>query len=209
MDILELNKKAYDNIGERVEYPEILNKEYLSLLNLFCKLLPAGSNILDIGCGPGIPITKESVDRGFDVTGIDISDKMIELAKKNIPKAAFEKISMTDISFNDKFDGIVSSYSMLLLDPENFRKASWKIMDALKGGGYFLLSLNEPTPEGHKEEENFIKIMGQRMFSRPYTEGEIREYFSGMKIIKVEISILTSENYGTEYCLMMLMQKRK
>ncbi|MEA2037834.1 MAG: class I SAM-dependent methyltransferase [Nanoarchaeota archaeon] len=207
MGVLELNKKAGDKIGEKAASPYIKHKTYLEVFNLFCKKLPKDAFVLDFGCGSGLPFTKELVKRGFEVTAIDISDIMIELAKKNVSEAKFIRVSMTDINFKEDFDGIFSGYTMLCLDPKNFEIAAKKAVKSLKQGGFFFLALNEPPP-GHKEEENYTKIMGQEMYSRPYTEDEIRKVFSELKIIKVEREIVGSKAYGIEYTLLVLMQKQ-
>jgi len=210
MNILKLNKKAWDKIGNRTASPYIKHKKYSELFNLFCNRLPKKASVLDFGCGPGIPFTQRLVKEGFNVTAIDISDTMIRVAKKNVPKARYIRVSMTDIKFKEEFDGIFSGYSMLCLDPKNFQMAAKKAVRSLKPGGFFLLALNEPPPEGHDEAENITEVIGQRMYSRPYTEEEIRTIFSGfgMKIIKVGREIVRSKSYGTEHTLLVLMQKQ-
>jgi SAM-dependent methyltransferase len=210
MDILKLNKKAWDKIGTKTASFNIKGKKYLELFNLFCSKLPKNAHILDFGCGPGLPFTKELIYRGFRVTAIDISNKMIEIVKENVPEANYIQTSMTEINFENKFDGIFSGYSMLCLDPKNFKIAADKIVKSLKQNGYFLLSLNEPPPEGHDEKENYTIVMDQKIYSRPYTEKEIRNIFSNlsMKIIKVGREIINSKEYGKEYALFILMQKK-
>ena len=207
--ILELNKEAWNNIGESVFSPYIKQPKFKEMFEEFCSKLPERAKVLDIGCGSGIPITKALADKGFRITGTDISEKMVAAAKKNIPGGDFECTSMTDMEYEEEFDGEISVYSMLLLDPQNFKKAATRIVASLKKGGHFLLTLNEPGPEGHKEEENYTEIMGQQMYSRPYTEQEIRNVFCplGMEIIKVKRETVKTENYGTEHCLMILMRK--
>jgi hypothetical protein len=135
---------------------------------------------------------------------------MIKEAKKNIPEANYVRVSMTDIDFKNQFDGIFSGYTMLCLDPSNFKIAAKKAVKSLKRGGFFFLALNEPAPEGHNEEENYTVIMGQKMYSRPYTEDEVREVFAklNMKIIKVARETVSSKAYGDEYTLLVLMQKQ-
>jgi SAM-dependent methyltransferase len=211
MDILGLNKKAWDRIGEKAAYPYIKHKKYAESFDYFCRKLPADASVLDLGCGPGLPVTKALIDKGFRVTAVDLSDTMIELAKKNVPNARYIRDSMTDIDFSREFDGVVSSYSMLCLNPKDFRKAAGKIAKSLKKGGLFLLVLNEPPPgRKPKEEENIEEILGQRMYSRAYTEKEIREIFLalGMEIMQVERETVVSEQYGKEFCLIVLMQKK-
>jgi len=209
-DVLELNKKAWNNIGKKVSSPYIEQPKFKEMFEEFCSKLPQHAEVLDVGCGSGIPITKALADKGFRITGTDISEKMVAAAKENIPGGDFECKSMTEMEYKEEFDGAISNYSMLLLDPHNFKKAASRIIAALKKGGYFLLALNEPGPEGHNEEENYTKIMGQRMYSRPYTEREIKDIFcpSGTEIIRVERETVKSEKYGTEYCLMILMRKQ-
>jgi len=208
MDVLKLNKKAWDKIGEKTASSYIKHKKYLKVFNLFCSKLPKNASVLDFGCGPGLPFTRELVKRGFNVTAIDISDTMIKVAKKSVPEAEYIRVSMTDMDFEEKFDGIFSGYSMLCLDPKNFEIAAKKAVKSLKRGGFFFLALNEP-PSGHKEEENYTEIMGQKMYSRPYAENEIRTVFSklNMKIIKIDREIVRSKAYGKEYALLILMQK--
>ena len=46
-------------------------------------------NVLDLGCGAGVPATRDLVDRGFNVTGIDISEVQIERAQRLVPGGRF------------------------------------------------------------------------------------------------------------------------
>jgi len=210
MDVLKLNKKAWDVIGKKTASPYIRHKKYMGVFNLFCRKLPKNASVLDLGCGPGLPFTKELVKRGFKVTAIDISESMIKAAKKNVPEAKYARVSMTEIDFKDEFDGIFSGYTMLCLDPKNFKIAAKKAVESLKKGGFFFLALNEPGPGGHDESENYTEIMGKKMYSRPYTEEEVRDVFSklNMRIIKVARETVSSEEYGDEHTLLVLMQKK-
>ncbi|MFX1513336.1 MAG: class I SAM-dependent methyltransferase [Promethearchaeota archaeon] len=209
MDFIELNKKAWDSIAEKDKVINVyVGKNQNLLLKLFIEKLPENATVLDLGCGYGIPITKKLVECGFRVIGIDFSKAMIEKARRNVPQAIFFQNSMTDISFNDEFDGIVSSFSMLCLDPMNFRVTCSKIRNALKIGGFLILFLNEPSPEGHREEDNITTVLGEQMYSRPYTENEIRDAFGlGMDFLRVEREVSISNEYGEEHTLLMLMKK--
>ena len=61
----------------------------MDLLERLGCLLPAKSEVLDVGCGAGVPNAKYLSDQGHSVTGIDISSKMLELARKNVPSGKF------------------------------------------------------------------------------------------------------------------------
>src|SRR3989344_6414187 len=207
MDILTLNKKAWDKIGRKTASPYFRYKKYAQLFDLFCKKLPKAAAVLDFGCGPGVPFTRELVKNGFVVTAIDISSEMIKAAKNNVPNARYVNISMTNIDFKNKFDGIFSGFTMLCLDPKNFKIAAKKAVQSLKSGGFFFLALNEPGPDGHGETESITEIMGQKMYSRPYSENEIRRVFSKLKmnVVKVVRETVTSQAYGVEHTLLVLL----
>ncbi|MFX1592291.1 MAG: class I SAM-dependent methyltransferase [Promethearchaeota archaeon] len=199
LDIIKLNKKAWDNAAK------IYNKEFhgkvYTLFNYFCENLPKKGHILDLGSGTGLPYSKLLIERGFSVLGIDISVEMIKIARKNVPQAKFNEMSMTDLNFNEEFDGIFSSYSMLLLNPSLFKKTAKKIVHALKRGGIFYLCLNGPWIEGADiDRDVIIEFKGEKMYSRPYSKQEIFNIFIpfGMKLLKFEREVITSETFGKE-----------
>jgi 2-polyprenyl-3-methyl-5-hydroxy-6-metoxy-1,4-benzoquinol methylase len=56
----------------------------------FIARLPAGSTILDCGCGPGMD-TERFSQLGYKVTAIDLSDRFVELVRKRVPMPALKK----------------------------------------------------------------------------------------------------------------------
>ena len=158
-DIISLNKQAWIRVADKYDK---LNYQPIEKINplfyFFCKNLPKGAFILDLGSGTGKPYAKLLVDRGFQVLGIDISYRMIELARKYVPQAEFIKMSMTEIEYKDLFDGVFCSYSMLLLNPPLFKDVARRIGDSLKNDGLLYLSLNEPQDEDvNTDEEVYVE----------------------------------------------------
>ena len=88
---------------------------YHDSLNILSeKLTKVGANILDVGCGPG-NITKYLLlqRNDFNILGIDLSPKMLELAKINNPDAQFKEMNCMDIlKLSSQFDAIVSSFCL-------------------------------------------------------------------------------------------------
>ena len=208
MNILELNKTAWNAIGGQVASPYINQPKYRQMFEALCEKLNRGARVLDVGCGPGIPIAKLLVDIGFDVTGLDFAEEMIALARKNAPGASFVCASVTDMSYEDSFDGVVASYSLLCLDPVRFCQAAKKIATALKPGGYCFLSLNESLSPAEPESESIIEVSGQRMYSRAYSERDIREGFWELDIISLEREVVHSAMFGTERSIIVLLKKQ-
>ena len=70
--------------------------------------LRAGQRVLDVGCGPGRH-AHELARRGIEVVGVDISQRFIDLARKNAPAGAtFERADARALTFDADFDAVIS-----------------------------------------------------------------------------------------------------
>ena len=93
-DISKLVEQGYNKIAEDYYTHRNLNK-FNTELEKFVVLLSDDAHVLDVGCGAGIPTAKFLVNKGIKVTGIDLSDTMLHLARKNVPTGEFIKMDMT------------------------------------------------------------------------------------------------------------------
>jgi len=205
INIISLNKKAWNNVAEK--YAKAKYTSSNPLIEYFCNNVLI---VLDLGSGTGLPFAKLFVEKGFKVIGLDISSKMIKIAQKNVPLANFKELSMTDLDYDKKFDGVFSSYSMLLLNPQLFKDVANRIAKSLKNNGLFYLSLNEPRTEGEDvDKEVIVEIMDEKMYSRAYREEEILTIFSplGMKPLKIHHKIHTSKEFGIEHMIAFVFKK--
>lgn len=116
-----------------------------------------GKKVLDAGCGYGYYSILLS-RKGAIVTGIDISEKMIKLARKNAAKASvkcqFHVCDMQDLTIfdSDTFDLVTSSIVVSNLD--DIAKAFSEVFRVLKPNGIFTLSENHPIlPKGWWEKD--------------------------------------------------------
>ena len=74
---------GYDDIAHT--YHEQRDKfKNNELLTEFSSLLPPHGNVLDVGCGAGVPVARFLVDAGFNVTGVDVSSSMLDLARDHV-----------------------------------------------------------------------------------------------------------------------------
>jgi len=118
-----------------------------SWLNRFCDLLPAGAGVLDIGCGSGLPIARELIARGFDVTGLDGTPAMLALFQRNLPGAPAHLADMRDLALGRRFAGLLAWDSFFHLSPAD-QRALFPRFQAHAAAGAALMFTSGPA-EGH------------------------------------------------------------
>jgi SAM-dependent methyltransferase len=99
------------------------------------------SEVVDIGCGSGLPISQILVDAGCTVFGIDASPTLLSMFRRRFPAApAVCETVQTSTFFGQQFDGAVAVGLLFLLSEDDQRKLIEKVGQALRPGGRFLFS---------------------------------------------------------------------
>lgn len=113
-----------------------------SVRELFLKEIPENGKILDLCCGTG-QFAKKLSSQGYDVTGIDISKNMIEIARTNNTKAKFIVNDITDYHTNETYDGITSIFDSLnhILKEEELEKVFNNSFKMLNIGGLLFFDM--------------------------------------------------------------------
>jgi SAM-dependent methyltransferase len=107
----------------------------------FMGLLPAGGSVLDLGCGAGVPSTRRLAET-LTVTGADISEAQIGLARENVPAATFIHADLLDLAFPDAtFAGVAAFYSISHIPREEHPELFSRIRRWLRPAGVFVASL--------------------------------------------------------------------
>jgi len=147
-EISKLVEQGYNKIAEEYYTHRDLNK-FNNELEEFASLLPENAHILDVGCGAGIPTAKFLTKKGIKVTGIDLSDKMLSLARVNVTNAEFIKMDMNELEFKENsFDGIISVYTLFHVPKKNHIQIFKKFFEILKPGGILLINTGISESEG-------------------------------------------------------------
>lgn len=73
------------------------------------QVIPNGSKILDLGCGPGL-YTKVLSEHGYDVIGVDLSRRSISYAKEQDNKTTYICSNYLDLKYENEFDFITLIY---------------------------------------------------------------------------------------------------
>lgn len=138
LSVKEFTKAAEDYEGDRAGIYEMCRKDYPDILAELEK--ESWENLLDAGCGPGPMITllaERYPERHY--TGVDLTPKMIETAKKkNIPNAEFVVGDCENLPFApDSFDAMICANSFHHYpNPQAFFDSVYRV---LKQGGRLIL----------------------------------------------------------------------
>lgn len=150
----------------------VQKKSFSSALNFF---QVRNKKILDIGCGTG-RWCRILAEKGAIVTGIDISEEAINLAKAETDNKAvnFIKSSILQLELPSNSFDIITCVTVLqhIIDPAEFEKSIENIVRLLKKDGKILLMEVAPsalTPQEHstailsvRTEEDYISAFEKR-----------------------------------------------
>jgi len=164
--------KVYDKIAGwyyENRYKGLIEKNHL---DDFLGHLPANASILDLGCGTGIPIMEYLIDNKLDVTGVDASSQMLEIAKQNFPSQTFILQDMRLIDLNQKFDGIIAWHSFFHLPAADQLQMFARFAQHLNPGGVLLFT------SGTEHGEAWGMNGGENLFHASLSTAEYQSLLS-------------------------------
>ena len=143
-----LASSLYRPAGARSDIFGHSYRDHEDWLRPFFRSVPPGSQVLDLGCGCGVPDARLLSDR-FRVTGVDISDVQVERARRLVPDARFLRADMTEVRFPPgSFGGVLCLYSLIHVPVEEHRSLLDRIHRWLRPGGSLLLITGERSYTG-------------------------------------------------------------
>lgn len=184
-------KKVYNQVAH------LYNQDRKNLgsskyLNKFIQLLPDQAEVLDLGCGNGFPVVEKLLKKGHLVTGLDISEQQIFLAKKNFPRADFQVADLADLHAGDyQADALVCYYTIFHLPRKNHLQLLKTFNSFLPVGGLLLITM------GEKDFEGWHDFYGQKMWSSHYGPVKNRQILkeAGFEILLDEIDFSNREEH--------------
>jgi SAM-dependent methyltransferase len=146
--------EAFDAIGDRYDEAFPHKEGQLSAGTWLIDSLPAGSRVLDLGCGTGVPTTRQMTDAGFEVVGVDLSRRMVQLAREYVPAATFHQLDIADLRPGGpqdlgRFDAVAAFFSFLMLPRVEIPLALQTVRHLLVPGGLFVLSMVEADVDNY------------------------------------------------------------
>src|ERR687884_907420 len=128
---------GYDQVADEYEALESAGAPWprLERVRAFAAGLPQGSRVLDMGCGNGVPATRELALK-HAVTGVDISEEQIARARANVPTATFIRGDARDVDLPiGVFDAIVALYLIDNIARNDYPAFFRRLKELLRPGG--------------------------------------------------------------------------
>jgi SAM-dependent methyltransferase len=180
-------KDTYNLIAEDWHKDHQQDDWWVEGTNKFISLCVPGSEILDVGCGGGFKADYLS-KRGLQVTGIDFSDKLIAIAKREVPAGHFLVMDMQAVEkLGKQFDGVFAQASLLHIPRNEVGEVLQNLTGKLKTNGYLYVAVKGVRPDLPKEEikeENDYGYAYQRFFSY-FSLEELKSYFENLGLAVV------------------------
>lgn len=173
----EVVRNGYDQISYRYrdDAGQGLMSDYEEWLDEVVPSLETDSDVLELGCGCGLPVAKILAER-FTYIGVDISQVQIKRARQLVPNGQFICSDMSTVRFeSQQFAAIFSFYAIIHLPLEEQPTLIDRIGNWLKPGGYFMATvgynawtgveedwLGAPMYWSHADEDTYILWLKER-----------------------------------------------
>jgi len=197
--------RGYDQIALRYAAWRVEGNPAMQFVRDLDARLPDGADVLELGCGRGVPVGRELAKR-HRVTGVDISAAQIALARHHVPEASFIHGDYTELDVaTASFDAVVAILTLTHVPREEHADLLSRIARWLRDGGFLLCSLGTSDTPGAIEED----WLGAPMFFSHYDAGTNRRLVreAGFEPLVDEIVPMHEEGHGEARFLWMLAKK--
>jgi ubiquinone/menaquinone biosynthesis C-methylase UbiE len=154
--------------------------------------LSPGARVLELGCGAGIPTTRQLAAR-FSVTGVDISHEQLARAWQNVPGASFVLADMTEIRFAPgSFDAVAAFYALIHVPRGEQPGLLHRIARWLSPGGLLAVTMGARATEAEFEPD----WLGAPMYWSSYDSDTNRRLVEKAGLCIISAREETAEEFG-------------
>ena len=160
----------------------------------WARTLPSGAAVIDLGCGPGFPLTEVLVTEGLDVFALDAAPTFVQAFRRHLPNTPIVCEAVQDSTFFGRtFGGVLAWGLLFLLSPEDQRRLIQNMADMLVPGGRLLFTSPaeplvwndamtglESCSLGAEEYRRQLSVVGLWVTSEYEDEGQ-NHYFDASK----------------------------
>jgi SAM-dependent methyltransferase len=166
--------------------------------------LPAGAEVLDLGCGAGGPTTQALAAR-FSLTGVDLSPRSIALAQENVPGARFVQADMAALDLPEaSFDGVAAFYSLIHVPRTEQRDLLTRIAGWLRPGGVFVATMGTRGTPGDVDDD----FLGTRMYWSTYDSETNRRLIEEAGLQVVHAQEEAEEEHGERVAFLWIVARK-
>lgn len=192
--------KTYEENRGHFDISEVLDLFY-------SKLELDNKKLLDLGCGAGEPVARYFSDRSWSVTGVDFSEKMIELASEYVPEMETIHADISEVDFESNlFSAVTASYSLFHVPVNKHVDLFEKIHKWLRPNGKALFTYATKEYTGCKEFDGYKQFMGQDLY---YSHKDPDELYSDLENIGFIIDAADYRDIGNETFLWVTVSNKK
>jgi SAM-dependent methyltransferase len=105
----------------------------------WARTLPRASSVIDLGCGPGFPLTAVLIDQGLHVFGVDAAPSFVAAFERNLPGTPIVCEAVQESRLFDRtFDAVLAWGLMFLLQAADQHRLIQRFAEILGPGGRLL-----------------------------------------------------------------------
>ncbi|WP_406159557.1 methyltransferase domain-containing protein [Streptomyces sp. NBC_00882] len=154
-DFVTDTRTFYDTVAEDYaeQFRDVLTVSPLDrvLLDGFAELVGDSGRVADLGCGPG-RVTGYLASLGLSVSGLDLSESMLAIARRENPGLRFERGSMLELDLPDgALAGAVSWYSSIHTPVDQLPRLFAEFHRVLAPGGHLLVAFQAGDEDRHHD----------------------------------------------------------
>lgn len=157
-ELLKNEGKSYDLIAN--DFSNMRDDFYAEkkYLDIFISHLATDAKVLDVGCGSGHPIASYLIENGLQVTGLDSSKELLNIASKKCPKMKRIYGDIRTVAIEEKYDGIMEWWCLFHIPKPDHGKMITRFAQWLKIGGIL-----EFTTGDHEYEAKSSDMLDQEL----------------------------------------------
>lgn len=134
--------KFFNQIGPKYQEAYAHDEGVHRAVRGLLRLLPPDASVLDCGCGTGKPVAAMVAASGRRVHGIDRSERMVELSRRQVPGGTFDKADMLEYGPEDaSFSGIIAMLSLFELSRAELVAVADRFHRWLRPEGHLLMGV--------------------------------------------------------------------